>query len=269
MKSKHRFINAPLEISSEQVNHPWTMPEAHSHGDYEIYILLSGSRTIWNGDTVCEVTAGDAMFFCPEIPHKSSGKDAFSGICIHFSEKLLREYFSKKAISELLECFQAPVVSLSKQTVQFIERHASSFQINQPGNYLLLANILFLCCTDAQKEMGEDTFNTPSFKSLPEKILDYVQHNYSEIQDIPDISEYFQISEGYVYKVIKSKTGLTPKSYINDLRMQNVLRELRNCSQNTLKKIAANSGYSSYEYFCRLFKSKYGVNPSEYRKRFL
>ncbi|WP_444933246.1 helix-turn-helix transcriptional regulator [Microbulbifer sp. JTAC008] len=58
----------------------------------------------------------------------------------------------------------------------------------------------------------------------------------------------------------------SPKSWINERRLRHANIQLRTTSKR-LVDIALESGFSSQSYFTQLYKSKYGVSPSEARQK--
>lgn len=269
MKNKKRFINNPFSISIEQAPNGFSMPEAHIHNDYEIYILISGRRTVLIDEKTYVTSPGDAVFFPPNVAHRSTGTVCYEGICIHFSESYLKKYYTKEALHILLECFSESVISLNSEQLLKMHDYAINFDKDNLHNFLVLGNILQTFCTNIEKNYPPDYIN-PADKTnsltCKEKIMCYINENYTTISSVSDIASQFGVTEGYVYKTVKSATQNTPKEYINNLRMSAATRYLSVDSSCTIKKISEYCGYSSYEYFCRVFKSKYGVSPTEYRK---
>jgi transcriptional regulator GlxA family with amidase domain len=56
----------------------------------------------------------------------------------------------------------------------------------------------------------------------------------------------------------------TPRKYLEDLRLKTAI-ELLFDEQFNVKKTAAACGFSDENYFCRLFKNRYGLSPGKYR----
>ncbi|MBQ8702161.1 MAG: response regulator [Prevotella sp.] len=67
------------------------------------------------------------------------------------------------------------------------------------------------------------------------------------------------------YKKVKQLTGKTPNDYIKELRMQRATELLKDDTQ-TIAQVAYQVGIDDPYYFSKLFKSYYGISPSQYRK---
>ena len=66
-------------------------------------------------------------------------------------------------------------------------------------------------------------------------------------------------------KFFKKNMGDSFINYLNDYRLSMAARTLLSSDDNIID-IAADCGYDNLSYFNRIFKKKYGVTPSAYRK---
>ena len=267
VNTKKKFIQGSLEISQEDMEYGWTMPYAHYHEDYEIYILKTGERTILINDVEYLAPAHSATLFPKNVPHKSWGNTPFSGICIHWSERYLKQYLTPMAMSQLLHCFEHPIIPLTEEAFFAIQKMADEFIPDAPENYLHLATLLQTLCTCADHALLTDIAPSthPTTLSKAEAIISYVNENYIFIKDISELAERFQVSESYIFRVFKQRLQTTPKHYINQLRIQNICHRLR-YSDKTIRQLASDCGFESYEYFHRVFKEQMQCTPGEYRR---
>lgn len=97
--------------------------------------------------------------------------------------------------------------------------------------------------------------------------IEYIKANYSD----PDLSNLMlanvcNISEVYFRKLFGNVYNTTPKKYITDIRIDRACQLL---SDGILKinTVASECGFSNQYHFCRIFKDRMGVTPSEYMKR--
>ncbi len=64
----------------------------------------------------------------------------------------------------------------------------------------------------------------------------------------------------------KRETGSNFIAYLTDIRLEKAI-EFLNTTDDKSYIIAEKVGYSEPNYFSYVFKKKYGVSPSKYRKR--
>jgi len=98
------------------------------------------------------------------------------------------------------------------------------------------------------------------------KAEQYVQENYSEVElSVDKICKTLAVSSAYFSTVFKRDTGKTFIEYLTDYRMEEASKLLLNDNLKTYV-IAERVGYSDPNYFTYVFKRKYGLTPSKYRK---
>ena len=97
-------------------------------------------------------------------------------------------------------------------------------------------------------------------------IIRYINDNYHDPNIYAGIiSEEFNCSVKYVYKVVRECTGKSLNSYIEALRMQCAIELLKNTNKN-IATISNECGYNSTNNFYKAFKKHYGNAPGFYRK---
>lgn len=78
-----------------------------------------------------------------------------------------------------------------------------------------------------------------------------------------ELAKQLGISEVYFRKQFLSHYGITPKQYILDFRMRKAKQMLRD-TPFTVASIAEACGFSSVYHFCRAFKQRTGLTPTQY-----
>ncbi|QHW30892.1 helix-turn-helix transcriptional regulator [Paenibacillus rhizovicinus] len=79
------------------------------------------------------------------------------------------------------------------------------------------------------------------------------------------IADYTHYNPSYLVRLFRKQTGLTPFSYLNELRL-NAASEYLQHSPMTVQQISQACGFQSIHYFSRTFKKRFGVAPSEWRR---
>ena len=95
------------------------------------------------------------------------------------------------------------------------------------------------------------------------EMLNYIQANYQTVT-LKDMADEFHLSEPYISKYIKDKSGKTFGDIVTNAKMKKAKTLLRN-SNMTVEAIAYAAGYQNVEHFDRQFKKIYQLTPLEYR----
>lgn len=110
-----------------------------------------------------------------------------------------------------------------------------------------------------------------SLQSSPYSILlpaiKYIEQNFTN----PDLNNnklatQCNISEIYFRRLFLKHYGTTPKQYIIDIRI-NMAKQLLTDGILKINAIAEKCGFSNPYHFCRIFKEKTALTPTEYMKQ--
>jgi len=82
---------------------------------------------------------------------------------------------------------------------------------------------------------------------------------------VADVSRILEISESTLRRKLEQLTGLPPKLYIRQMRL-NKAKELLENDAGTVYEIAAMVGFNNPAYFAKCFQEEFGVIPSMYRR---
>ena len=95
--------------------------------------------------------------------------------------------------------------------------------------------------------------------------LEYIHANYAKNITLDNICNFVYINRTTLTQKFKTLTGRSPMDYLLFYRLT-IACELLTHSKLSIKKIAESSGFNCDAYFCKQFKLKFGITPTEYRK---
>ncbi|MCI8601767.1 MAG: helix-turn-helix transcriptional regulator [Oscillospiraceae bacterium] len=101
--------------------------------------------------------------------------------------------------------------------------------------------------------------------SQGEAFLCYLSEHYAD----PDccagtMASAFGLSEKYLFSLFKERTGYSPASYLQQVRMAKAAELLKTTSL-TAQEISTQVGFLSFSTFHKAFKREYGMTPGQYR----
>lgn len=101
--------------------------------------------------------------------------------------------------------------------------------------------------------------------NLIKNMCSYILNNMGIDITMDNIASDFGLSKDYFGKLVKQKTGQNFKTIYTDIKMEYAKMLIRN-GQHKMYEISDMLGYSSADYFARVFKDTFGMSPAEYRK---
>ncbi len=122
---------------------------------------------------------------------------------------------------------------------------------------LFLAEIFLQIIEYCEKVKVDDT-------SHISKIMDYIHKNYKQDIAINTLADYVGLSYSHVRKIFNDATGENIVNYINNMRIEEAQRLLRQTNMS-INDIALSLGYNNKQSFNRFFKKYVSINPGEYR----
>ena len=165
-------------------------------------------------------------------------------------------------------CYQqiSHIFSQSKETLLTGEQILTDDVISQlqiKAGILQLIGILMeagLMCQSPRTESQKIT----AIKT----VLSYITDHYHEKLYVQDLASQVNMNEQYFCRFFKRSIGKTPIDYINDYRLNKVIRLLET-GDAQITEICLECGFNNMGNFQRLFKRKTGITPLQYRKLYL
>lgn len=107
----------------------------------------------------------------------------------------------------------------------------------------------------------------PHKDALIKEVQNWLNINYANSISIDDLAQRFSVSKRTLIRRFNQSLDMPPNAYIQGLRIEGAQKLLEE-SEMQIDTIMNKVGYEDASSFRRLFKSKTGVTPSEYRSRF-
>ncbi len=105
------------------------------------------------------------------------------------------------------------------------------------------------------------------YQELPVRIDEYILAHYTENLTAEELCARFRIGRTRLYEIARQNYGMGIAKYIRHLRIEKAKELLSLQPPLPLSEIAAQCGYSDYNYFITAFKAATGLPPKKYLKK--
>ena len=113
---------------------------------------------------------------------------------------------------------------------------------------------------------GTEFASVPRYSPLVEQTIAYIDRNLQSALTVSKIAADLYTSEGRLQKAFRDEMKQPLGKYISDRLYFTAEQKLRT-TDRSVKDISTELGYCDPFYFTRCFTKRYGMSPSEYRKR--
>ena len=119
---------------------------------------------------------------------------------------------------------------------------------------------------DIQEGGAERTEKMEPFCFHVQRAVKLMERHYDEDLTLDYVAHYLGLNKSYFSSIFRKQTGQTFTSYLHEIRVEASKKLLVEKSHSILE-IALETGFSSQDYYGRIFKKLTGITPSEYRQR--
>lgn len=234
---------------------------AHVHEDFELVYVIKGK-----GEVICDgkkyFLKNNSYFLSfPNQVHQylNCGKGDYIILIMKPTDLLgFSEVFQKgKPISSLWQ------PDNNEDSIPYLLNAAVS-EFSKEGHTTVVAAYLTAAIGKLLRNYEIDT--ALHTNDTVHQILTYCSKHYKDAICIQDIANALHFSKSFISHTFCKDISINFCDYINSLRINDAVKLLKN-KKYTVTQVAYLTGFSTIRTFNRVFKAKYGITPTEYRKK--
>ena len=226
------------------------------------YCLSGLGRIEYEGETY-DIRPGEAMLI--HIPHdhryflpRESGHWEFVYLTLTGPE-VLRHWLE-------VERAEGPVASFGRnsapvRTAWRILDYAKKGKDQDPYSYSAMAYEFVMDTMSHASARGRGAAK-PAWLS---KAVEHCMQHLEDGTDVTSMAAAAGYSKYHFMRMFKKETGVGPAKFLRDLRMRSALRLLQT-EKLSVKELAERTSYRDTSYFCKAFRSHFGMTPGRFRK---
>lgn len=244
--------------------------EKHFHPDMEAVYVVMGKIRVTIMDTEYILGKRDVLVINSGLEHRIRGEKG-SIICQAYYPRMELSRLSDRPEGLFFICNSALYHERSYAKIRGIFREMIlEYMKPEAFNPCMERSLLYkllACLMDeyaSQDEEGEGAIAGENLRLR--KMIQYILQNFTDNISLSVLAEKMYTSPSTLSRFFKKQTGIYFADYVNQMRLRYAVQGLL-YTEDSITKIAVDSGYSNLSVFNRLFKQAYGMTPNEYRKK--
>ncbi|MBN8953074.1 MAG: AraC family transcriptional regulator [Rhizobium sp. 60-20] len=121
---------------------------------------------------------------------------------------------------------------------------------------------------EAAMALYDDVFGSHAFaaeRSVMQIVIDHINANLDKSLPVDELAKVSGLSRAHFSRVFAESEGVPPAEFVLQQRMQRAAKLLTKAAFIPVKEVAIMSGFDDANYFSKVFRRIYGINPTEFR----
>ena len=241
--------------------------EKHWHRSIEIFAVFEGTLAFFINEEEYPLGSGEFILLNSNEIHSISSPEANRTIVLQIPMNVLRNVETGEGLilfTHSPKRQDSKIMELIGSMYQELQERGSEYEWKVQSDFFML---VYLLLTKYRKReiLPEEIRHYRKLNRLS-TITDYIRENYTKELSLEMVADRFGYSPSYLSRMFRKYAQTNYKTYLQNVRIEYGFQELAN-TDHTIGEIALNNGFPNQKAFTREFKKKYGILPSEYRRR--
>ena len=242
---------------SERFYSPFFSTPKHAHDNALFCLVLKGSYTETYGRKRLDCLPSTLLFHAGDFPHAENYHDQGGHSFIVEIEKIW--------LANIRDQINFPTFSIDFKNGNLPQLGAKLYQEFRRFDALspmIIEGLMLEIAGETARQTFEKKNQIPMWLKKVEALL---LDRFNEQISLNEIAEFVNIHPVHLAQSFRKFRQTTIGNYLREIRLENAKKDLIETNQ-TLSEISFNNGFSDQSHFSRLFKQKFGVTPSQFRK---
>lgn len=242
----------------------------HTHPSYSFVLSFSKEQSIIKPDIQLQPNHYLMAALSPNVPHEEKKQDMFTRyIALFISPKFFEDTYSHYSDYKPSKYIWKQFL-VHSDIMHYLTKFMSEYESKTSGYDIVFNTLATLITHDIIRGMLKVKTKTDTFSNKFEiqKIIEYMQQNYSNKLTNSNLAKQLNMSESHFIRLFKNETGTTPIEYLVKLRIVKAKKLLKSNSKN-ITEISMLCGFNSSSHFSSSFFKHEKISPSEYQNLYI
>ena len=239
----------------------------HWHRSIEIFALFEGKLEFYVNEKRYPLKPGEFMLVNSNEVHSITAKDQNLTVVLQIPLSAFEKYYTDERFiyfSHSSRLQDEEVMKLIQDMYHTYFQKECGYELKVQSQFYMLIYLLVTKYRKTEVDL-ELVRHTKKLNSLS-AITAYMKDNYTKDLSLESLAKIFGYSPTYLSRMFQKYAKTNYKVYLDQIRLEHAYKDLVN-SEASIGDIAIGNGFSSSKAFSRVFKEKYGMLPSEFRRK--
>lgn len=260
----------------QEDNQPVFYGVLHQHEEFQLSYVMQGEGSLIVGDTVGFYKAGDVVVLGSNLPHvfKSDPTTTESShmLSVFFTKKAFGTFFFETEELKSLQSFFRKaengfrLTHASEKWAALFEKIGKASKLDRFILFFQLLKQLNAARYEALSSFISEKKYTDIEGRRMGAVFQFTMNNFRKKITLDEIAKKAAMTPNAFCKYFKKRTRKTYITFLNEIRIEEACKLLREQPESSIAEIAEQSGFQNISNFNRKFKEIKGVKPMAFRK---
>lgn len=242
------------------------MREKHWHRSIEIFALFEGGLEFYVDENRYPLNPGEFMLVNSNEVHSVFSPKPNRTVVLQIPLSTFERYYT----DEKFIYFSPSSRLQDEEAMRLIQDMYRRYEEKQCGYELKVRSqfymLLYILVTKYRKtDVDEEVIRKHRKLDRLSLITSYMEENYKDDLSLEGLARIFGYSPAYLSRMFRKYAKTNYKTCLDDIRLEHAAKALTK-TQLSIGEIAYSNGFPNNKAFSKLFKKRYGMLPSAYRR---
>lgn len=240
--------------------------QKHWHRSVEIFALFEGELEFYINEIRYPLQPGEFMLVNSNEIHSILSPKKNQTVVLQIPLATFEKYYTDERFiyfSHSSRLQDEEVMRLIREMYLAYQEKKCGYELKVQSQFYML---VYLLVTKYRKtEVNEDLIRHNKNLNKLSAITSYMKENYKKELSLESLAKTFGYSPTYLSRMFQKYAKTNYKTCLDNIRLEHAAKDLVN-TEITIGEIAFNNGFANSKAFAKVFRAKYGMLPSEFRK---
>lgn len=234
----------------------------HIHSSYEFYINVAGDISFLVNNRIYNISSGDIIMAKPGDVHHC----ICNTTCLHEHFCMWFDDENESPLTEFIRKSESPYLNMENEETRQVlfsmlrQLHSLYNSENSLSKTAALISIFDFIATRGRVTAS----NNDNIPIQLQQILDYMNNNFTEIEQVSNITDEFFISTATLNRWFRRYIHLSPHEFLEAKKLSYAKLLLQKGFNVT--DVGEKAGFSDASHFIAVFKKRFGKTPHKYKQ---